>query len=99
MWWYILIVLFIYTVEITTLLSELYVSKPARKWSVKEAGSAQIRPKNFSKPHRPLSCIPLGIQTNDRRIRTFDDIRIRLNDEQLSEFRSCMIAAFKKVNI
>ncbi len=78
--------------ELVTLLSGLSAAPAARKWSVKEATAARIRPSSTVPRPAPLSGSPWI-----KRIRTLDDVRIRLTEEQLAEFRGLMLAAFDKV--
>jgi hypothetical protein len=80
--------------ELATLLSGLSAAPAARKWSVKEATAARIRP-GSTVPSRPAS---LSGSPWIKRIRTLDDVRIRLTEEQLAEFRGLMLAAFDKVS-
>lgn len=79
------------------------VSQKLKKWSVKEPVRLSTSISNVSSGnfHRftSESSSSTGSQLGSRRIKTIDDVRIRLNDEQLEELYKRMISNFNQVRI
>lgn len=78
-----------------------HVSQKDKKWSVKETvrlgtSISNVSSGNFRR-FTSESSSSIGSQLGSRRIKTIDDVRIRLNDEQLEELYKRMISNFNQV--
>ena len=75
----------------------------ARKWLVREPARLSTCisnvSSNFARRRFPSDAERGGTAGLSRRIKTIDDVRIRLNDEQLDELHKRMICSFKKVRL